>query len=151
ITSRWFKHSVYGSVMGLISLSYLFGDFLSRLFLSQLITLKMTWQQLFYISAGVLAVIFVGSLFLLRETPGERRLPEPEANPVALVADGSEKLGVLELLNPLLSSPTFWSVCVLSFGFTFMRETFNDWTPTYLHEALKMTTDDAGRASSLFP
>jgi len=32
-----------------------------------------------------------------------------------------------------------------------MRETFNDWTPTYLHEAAKMTTGDAGYASSLFP
>ena len=33
ISSRWFSYSVYGTIMGLISLSYLFGDFLSRLFL----------------------------------------------------------------------------------------------------------------------
>lgn len=32
-----------------------------------------------------------------------------------------------------------------------MRETFNDWTPTYLHEAAGMNKDDAGFASSLFP
>ncbi len=55
------------------------------------------------------------------------------------------------MLLPLFASPTFWIVCVLSFGFTFMRETFNDWTPTYLNEAGKLSKDSAGYASSLFP
>jgi OPA family glycerol-3-phosphate transporter-like MFS transporter len=151
ITSRWFKHSVYGSVMGLISLSFLFGDFVSRIFLSSLIKLKFTWQSIFFISAAVLAVIFIATLTLIRETPGERNLPDPEPNPDALVTDDAQKRGVLELMLPLFKSPTFWSVCALSFGFTFMRETFNDWTPTYLHESAKMSEDSAGFASSLFP
>ncbi len=150
ITSRWFRHSVYGSVMGLISLSFLFGDFLSRLFLSELITLKFSWQSIFFVSAAVLAVIFFAAIPLLRETPGERGLPEPETNPEALVSEEAPK-GLGDILRPLLTSPTFWTVCALSFGFTFMRETFNDWTPTYLHEAVGMSSDAAGRASSLFP
>jgi OPA family glycerol-3-phosphate transporter-like MFS transporter len=151
ITSRWFSHSVYGSVMGLLSLSFLFGDFLSRMFLSELITLHVTWQSIFFISAGVLAVIFVIAIPVLRERPSDRGLPEPEENPEALVVDKSEQVGVKQILLPLLKSPTFWTVCVLSFGFTFMRETFNDWTPTYLHESAKMSSDAAGKASSLFP
>lgn len=150
VTSRWFRHSVYGSVMGLISLSYLFGDFLSRVFLSQLITMKLSWQVIFYISAAVLGVIFLATIPLLRETPTERGLPETESHTTALVASDAPT-SLRDILRPLLSSPTFWTVCVLSFGFTFMRETFNDWTPTYLHEAVGMSSDDAGRASSLFP
>jgi OPA family glycerol-3-phosphate transporter-like MFS transporter len=151
ITSRWFSHSVYGSVMGLISLSFLFGDFLSRLFLSELITLHFTWQLIFYVSAGVLGIIFIVAIPVLREKPADRNYPEPEMNPESLVLDKKEQMGLAQLLLPLFKSPTFWTVCALSFGFTFMRETFNDWTPTYLHEAAKMSSDDAGKASSLFP
>ena len=154
ITSRWFGHSVYGRVMGFISLSYLFGDFLSRVFLSELITQKVGWRSIFYISAAVLALILIPTYVVIRDRPSDRGLPEPAENPDSLfdpAAKTDERPRLLDLLVPLLSSPTFWIVCVLSFGFTFMRETFNDWTPTYLHEAAGMPTDDAGRASSLFP
>ena len=151
ITSRWFRHSVYGSVMGLISLSFLFGDFVSRLFLSELIARGFSWQAIFFVSATVLAAVFVATVPLLRERPDERGLPEPAPNREALVADDAAPTGLGGILRPLLSSPAFWSVCALSFGFTFMRETFNDWTPTYLHEAVGMSEAAAGRASSLFP
>ena len=36
ITSRWFSHSRYGTVMGVISLSFLFGDALARAFMGRL-------------------------------------------------------------------------------------------------------------------
>jgi OPA family glycerol-3-phosphate transporter-like MFS transporter len=154
ITSRWFGHNVYGRIMALISLSFLFGDFLSRIFLSSLISAGVGWRQVFYTSAAVLAVILVATFVIIRDKPSDRGLPEPAENPESVFADipatiAPKKLG--ELLIPLLSNPTFWVVCVLSFGFTFMRETFNDWTPTYLHEAAGMSTDSAGQASSLFP
>jgi len=151
MTSRWFSHSMYGRVMGFISLSFLFGDFLSRLFLSSLISAGIGWRGLFYISAGVLALIFIPTFMVVRDRPKDRGLPEPDENPHSVFAASEEKQGLGGLLAPLLSSPTFWVVCVLSFGFTFMRETFNDWTPTYLHEAAGLSTDAAGRASSLFP
>lgn len=154
LTSRWFSHSVYGRVMGFISLSYLFGDFLSRLFLSQLVAEGVGWRGIFYVSAAVLAVILVPTWYVIRDRPTDRGLPEPEANPESLfleVEDLEQRKKLGELLRPLLTSPTFWIVCALSFGFTFMRETFNDWTPTYLHEAAGMSEENAGRASSLFP
>lgn len=152
LTSRWFPHNRYGRVMGAISLSYLFGDFLSRLFLSELIAHKLSWQSVFYISAGVLTVILVPTVLIVRDRPSDRGLPEPEENPEALTkVDEMDRPTLRSILLPLLKSPSFWIVCALSFSFTFMRETFNDWTPTYLHEVGKMSTEDAGRASSLFP
>ena len=154
ITSRWFGHSYYGRVMAYISLSYLFGDFLSRLFLSGLISSGVKWETIFFISSAVLGVIFVATFVIIRDKPSDRGLPEPAENPesvFAVIANAPEKKRLGELLRPLLTNPTFWVVCILSFGFTFMRETFNDWTPTYLHEAAKMSEGDAGRASSLFP
>lgn len=150
LTSRWFGRNVYGRVMGFISLSYLFGDFVSRLFLSDLIAHGVGWRGVFAISAAVLAVIFVPTALLLRERPSDRNLMGPESE-VAQADAPSGRPRLSSLLRPLLSNPTFLVVCVLSFGFTFMRETFNDWTPTYLHEAAGLTTEAAGRASSLFP
>jgi len=154
MTSRWFSHSTYGRVMGYISLSYLFGDFLSRLFLSKLVDMKISWQQIFFISAAILACILVPTYMVIRDRPTDRGLPEPEANPESLFLEKElqkEQVKFGELLKPLLTSFTFWVVCALSFGFTFMRETFNDWTPTYLHEGAKLTKANAGYASSLFP
>ena len=60
ITSRWFSFSSYGTVMGIISLSFLFGDALARTFMGWLITeMGLGWQGVFWIAAGVLAVIFI--------------------------------------------------------------------------------------------
>jgi OPA family glycerol-3-phosphate transporter-like MFS transporter len=154
ITSRWFPYSTYGSVMGLISLSYLFGDFLSRLFLGTLIRNHVGWRGVFFIAAAILGVILVATLFLLKESPRDIGLPEPHANPENVYGtdgDKAEKVNLLELLRPLLVNHRFWVVCILSFGFTMLRETFNDWIPTYLHEVVKLDKGTAGQASSLFP
>ncbi len=160
ISSRWFSYSIYGTIMGLISLSYLFGDFLSRLFLGGLLkTLEANhvdhaWRILFYAAAGVLALIFVGCLLLVKETPAEVGDPEPHTNPENVYGeegDIAEPTGLGSILIPLLKDPVFWVVCILSFGFTMLRETFNNWIPTYLHEVNHLSKGDAAMWSSLFP
>lgn len=152
IASRWFSHAAYGRVMGLISLSYLFGDFFSRLLLGSLIKQGLGWREVFFVSAAILAVIAIPCWMLLRNAPGERGLPEPLAGEKTLFhKDQPRKMAMRERLAILFRSRGFWTVCALSFGFTFMRETFNEWTPTYLHEAAKMSDGDAAQASSLFP
>jgi OPA family glycerol-3-phosphate transporter-like MFS transporter len=154
ITSRWYSHRVYGTIMGLVSLSFLFGDFLSRQFLGALIHDGYTWQQVFYVSAATLGIILVPTWLFIRNSPEERGLPEPEGNPesvFATVEDAPQRQSALELIKPLCASKAFWAACALSFGFTFMRETFNDWIPTYLHEVAKMDEGAAASASSYFP
>ena len=112
------------------------------------------WRGLFFVSAGVLFVIFLVTFFLLKESPRNIGLDEPEAHPANLFGEGGHsdrQAGVKELLAPLLRSSTFWVVCALSFGFTLVRETFNTWTPQYLAQVARMTPGAAGTASSLFP
>ena len=43
----------------------------------------------------------------------------------------------------LMRSPAFWIVCLMSLGLTLLRETFNNWTPTYLVEAVGLSTGSA--------
>lgn len=154
ITSRWFSYAVYGTAMGFISLSYLFGDFFSRLFLGTLIAHGMGWRGVFFTSAGVLGAIFLVTLAFLKEGPRDVGLAEPRTNPSNVFgAEGEVERpeGLWRLLAPLLSNPVFWIVCLLSLGFTLVRETFQDWTPTYLHEVIGMESGRAGQVSSLFP
>ena len=154
ISSRWYSYTTYGAVMGAVSLSFLFGDFLSRQFLSQLLHLGMGWRGVFYSAAATLAVLFVISLLFLKESPKEIGEEEPAGSPDNLFGEAGateNDASVKEILGTVLRSGVFWMVCLLSLGVTLVRETFNTWTPLYLTEVVGLAKDVAGRTSSYFP
>ena len=156
VSSRWFSYSVYGTVMAVVSLSYLFGDAASREIMALLLGAGMGWRGIFFTGAGLLFLLFAANLILLRETPQERGLPAPITNPLNVYADpkadtSTEKPGLGAILRPLLSSKFFWMVCGLSLGTTLLRETFNLWTPTYFSEYVGLSNADAASRSALFP
>jgi len=154
ITSKWVSYRRYGTVMGLISLSYLFGDALARRFLASLIASHLTWREVFFVCAGVLGAIFIVSLLLLRESPTKIGVPEPATNPANLFGKDGERPApesLAKLLRPFVRSRVFWIVCVLSLGTTLVRETFGLWTPTYFTQAVGFTTAEAAEKSALFP
>jgi sugar phosphate permease len=154
ITSKWFSFSTYGSVMGIISLSFLFGDAVSRQFMSTLIAHGFGWRGVFYSAGGVLAVILVINLLLVKESPKGMGFAEPAVNPGNLFRQGGEQhtpTSVRALLQTFGRSRVFWLVCVLSLGMTLVRETFNLWTPTYFTQAVGLSNADAAQKSALFP
>lgn len=137
IVSQWSRPNQYGSIMAVISLSYLVGDFLSRLLLGYWVGNGATWQQLFQWSAIGLTIIAIPVTIFLKEKPIQEAFPDQKE----------------QILNSFAAQhrQRFWLVCFLSFCFTLMRETFNEWTPTYLTEAAGLTKASAGQASSVFP
>ena len=154
ITSRWFSYSTYGTVMGILSLSYLFGDATARQFMAILLAHGLGWRGVFLAAAGTLGALLLMNALLLRESPQRLGFAEPEVNPVNLFKDAGEEhrpksLGAL--LGTFGRTPIFWLVCLLSLGVTLMRETFNLWTPTYFTQALGLTNADAAQKSALFP
>jgi sugar phosphate permease len=159
VSSRWFSYSIYGTVMAVLSLSYLFGDAAARETMALLLGAGMGWRGIFFTGAGLLALLLIANLLLLRETPQERGLPAPLTNPLNVYADkssaaGSEpgpSSGLLSILRPLLASRFFWMVCGLSLGTTLLRETFNLWTPTYFVEYVGLSNQNAAGSSALFP
>ena len=154
ITSRWFSYASYGTAMGIMSLSFLFGDAASRQFLSILIARGLGWRSLFLTAAATLFLLFILNYFLLRETPKDVGLEEPHANPLNLFkAEGEDPAphGLKDLLAPLVRSGTFWLVCLLSLGVTLVRETFNLWTPTYFNQVVGLSQAGAAQSSALFP
>lgn len=154
IASRWFAAERYGSAMGIVSLSFLFGDFASRYFLGQVIEWGAGWRGVFFASAGGAILVFVLVWFLLKESPADFGLPEANADPSNVFGDkGLEaaEASPKEVIPALLRNPRFLVVCVLSLGFTLVRETFNTWTPQYLTEAANLSEGVAGKASAAFP
>ncbi|MGO9307359.1 MAG: MFS transporter [Candidatus Korobacteraceae bacterium] len=158
VSSRWFSYRSYGTVMGIISLSFLFGDALSRTFMAWLIGHGLGWRGLFMVAGGTLFLIFLINLFLLKENPGAIGELEPEANPTAIVTATSAEPGrqvsrkeKWRHIQLLFTNYGFWLVCVLSFGVTLVRETFNLWTPTYFIQALGLSNAAAAQQSALFP
>jgi sugar phosphate permease len=161
VSSRWFSYSTYGSVMAVVSLSFLFGDAGCRWMMSRLMANGVGWRGVFFFASGALAVLMIVNLLLLREAPEERGLPAPEVNPRNVyagkesgeeeTAGDDERVNIGAILRPLLTSFPFWMVCVLAFGTTMLRETFNLWTPTYFVQFVRLSSSVAASRSALFP
>ena len=152
IIARWFPPSAYGSAMGVVSLSYLFGDALARSFLGFLIDLGLGWRGLFVASAVVLALIGLACAVFLREAPSDFASEALDDNLGRSEVAGIDGHSAGEtLIGRLLGNPAFLIVCFLSLGVTLLRETFSTWTPTYFVESVGLTRAAAARASGLFP
>lgn len=152
VCSKWFRYSSYGTVMGILSLSFLIGDAAARRWMGALIQHGYGWRQLFYFAAAVAGFMLVANLLFLRESRVEVGFSEPEVHPLNLFAESEEKpRSIGALLGPLLSSSPFILVCVLSLGCTIIRETFNTWTPLYFHNYFGYSAGTAASMSAIFP
>jgi len=163
--SRWYPVQRQATIMGFLSLSFLFGDAIDRLFLGGLLAigehsqggplaLLANWRSVFLIAAGTLALIAIMTALVLRSSPRDLGLEEPSANPQNVFGDAGQSTAappILELLLPFFRSPLFWAICGINFGLTLVREAFNNWSSTYLKEVAGMTSGNAGIASLVFP
>ena len=152
VSSKWFNYSTYGTVIGILSVSYLVGDAVARQMMGALIHHGFGWRALFYFAAAVAAAFLVISFLFLRESRAGLGFEEARTNPLNLFAQSeSRPPSVAALLRPLLLSPAFQLICLLSFGCTIVRETFNIWTPVYLRDYLGYSAGDAAGLSAIFP
>ncbi|HKI35173.1 MAG TPA: MFS transporter [Gemmataceae bacterium] len=154
VSSCWFPVAVQARVMGVLSLSYLVGDAFARLYLGLFLTAGLGWRGVFFVAAGTLAVLALASAVLLKSSPRDVGAEEPPVNPDNVFGQAGESHrpeSLRGLLLPLLGNLVFWLSCVLSFGLTLIRETFNLWTPKYLKVVGGLEHGTAAMASALFP
>jgi sugar phosphate permease len=152
VSSKWFNYSSYGSIVGILSISYLVGDALARQQMGMLIARGYGWRAVFLFAAIVAAAMLLANLLWLRESRVEGGHAEATPNPLNLfAARESPPASIAALLLPLFRSRAFLLVCLLSFACTIIRETFNTWTPVYLRDHLGYSTSQAASLSALFP
>ncbi len=148
VCSQWFSFTAYGSIVAILSLSFLIGDALAREWMGLLIEHGYGWRSLFYLAAIVAGIALAANFIFLRGNRTQLGFPEPEANPLN-VFENQPASG--NFLTPFLKSPAFWIVCFLSLCTTIVRETFNTWTPTYLNKFLGYSDGSAAKTSAIFP
>jgi OPA family glycerol-3-phosphate transporter-like MFS transporter len=154
VATHWFEPASYGTVMAFLSLSFLFGDAIGRVFLGLLLQNGFGWRAVFFAAAAVLALIALACRMTLHDSPADLGLPVPAAGTSSVfgsVGEASRPDGLTELIGPFMRSPSFWAIAVISFSLTLIRETFNAWTPTYLVDVYGLTQADAAQKSSVFP
>lgn len=152
VSSKWFDFTSYGTIIGILSISYLIGDAAARQWMGLLIRHGAGWRPLFLLAAGVAGLLLIANFFLLRESRLDAGFEEAKPNPLNLFAASEAAPGGLRaLLLPLLRSRAFLLVCLLSLGCTIIRETFNTWTPVYLRDYLGYGMSDAAGLSAIFP
>jgi OPA family glycerol-3-phosphate transporter-like MFS transporter len=107
---------------------------------------------------GTCAAVLAGLLVLcagwLRESPQEVGVPEGDVNPLNVYGASGRQAkpeSLAGLVAPLLRSRAFWCVCLLSLSMTLLRETFNNWSPTYFQEVVKLSPPAAAEQSAWFP
>jgi OPA family glycerol-3-phosphate transporter-like MFS transporter len=153
-TAQWFSYRQYGRIMGLLSLSFLFGDSLARLVLGQLLAQGVGWRGIYLYSAAGLGAIAIVTWWLLPTLPERKGVPPGQPNPTNLYGQRGHTpypTSLRMLLAPYLHKPAFWLVALMSMGLTAMRETINQWSNTYLTEAASLTPALAAQYSALFP
>jgi len=152
VASKWFDYSVYGAIIGILSTSYLIGDAAARQLMGMLIQHGWGWRALFCFAAAVAGALLIANVLFLRESRVEAGHGEAQANPLNLYGEAEARPPTLAaLLLPLLRSRTFALVCLLSFGCTVVRETFNTWTPVYLRDFLGYSVSHSAGLSAIFP
>jgi OPA family glycerol-3-phosphate transporter-like MFS transporter len=154
VTSRWYPVSVHATVMGILCMSYLLGDSFARLYLGLFIHNEFGWRSVFFIAAATLGAITLVSMWTLKSSPRDVGGEEPPANPenvFGTAGNTPEPEGILQLLGPLVTSLSFWLICLMNAGLTLIRETFNLWMPTYLAEEGGLSAGGAASSSMLFP
>jgi sugar phosphate permease len=152
VSSKWFHYSRYGSVIAILTCSYLLGDAAARQSMSVLLERGVGWRGLFVFGAAVAGAMFLANLLLLRESCTDEGHPEAVANPRNVFAAGhAAPKSYLTLVLPLLRSRAFLVVCLLGFATTMVRETFNTWTPVYFRDFVGYSVSHAAAASAIFP
>lgn len=152
VCSRWFDFSSYGTIVGILSLSYLVGDAVARQSMGLLIEHGTGWRGLFVYAAAVAVLLWSLNFVFLRESRTGAGYADTRENPLNVFAGASappNKIGTL--LRRLLANVPFLLVCALSFGCTVVREAFNTWTPTYLNQSAGYAVGRAASLSAVFP
>src|ERR1700742_1492222 len=85
VCSRWFGHSSYGTILGIISLSFLVGDAVARRWMGSLIEHGYGWRALFYFAAAVAGALLFATALFLKDSRAARFSPKAKPNPANLL------------------------------------------------------------------
>eukprot|EP01084_Bolivina_argentea_P108982 194788_1 len=81
IVSNWIPYQYHGRAMSFIALSFLLGDFVTRIILGAVLTYTEKWQHIFMFSSAITMTFAIPTAILVRDNPTSRGLPTQLENP----------------------------------------------------------------------
>jgi sugar phosphate permease len=164
IMSHWYTSVESGRAMGIISLSYLLGDFAARSSAGIVVAREgARWSELFWLHAAILAGIGLIAWIFVRPYPEKLGLLDVDAYAMHIDSDiqnrmmtKNQKPAERQTAKPkswmhfMLANKWFWLVCTIYFGLSIIRYIFWSWSIFYLKEN-GLRTSSAIIASAVFP
>ena len=147
ITAQWYPRVGIGTVMSVLSLSWLVGDVLARGLAGALVGAGWGWRMVFFVPAALVGVQAVLSFFTLKADPesiDEAPLSEAEAGPAR--GAGFD----WQVVRALVANPQFHVLAVMSVLLTAVRQACQDWSSSHF-ASLGLSASDAMSASMVFP
>ena len=142
--SRWFPLRIRGTFYGFFSASHNFGEGLSFVFVSLLVSAA-GWQWGFFGAAiaGIVGVLII--LFWLHDTPESKGLPSIEdlAGETEMKKEDMSKEDTGKIQRAVLRYPGVW-ILALSSAFMYMsRYAINEWGMFFLQKVKGFTLEEA--------
>lgn len=129
MAAQWYRASRGGTVMAVLSTSYLAGDVAARALSGALVRAGYAWPTLFFVPAVIVLCIALAAWLFSRASPeGIGEPPLPAAGPAPDLSFGALRQAV----GLLLGQPSFWMYGLLSVTLTSLRLAFLTWTSSYL-------------------
>jgi sugar phosphate permease len=122
LVPSWFRSGRQGTVVALLSLSYVAGGVAATLLARQVLAEGGGWRAVLGVPSLALVAIGIVCVFAVRAGPLGAEIPAGAVSPAP--AQPPWRL--------LLCRPQFLVVCALSFALTLMRESFNTWSVDFL-------------------
>jgi len=143
--SRWMRPTERGFAQGITHAGSRLGAALTPPIVV-LIIMRYGWRAAF-LAFGVLGVMWAATWFLYyRDTPEEHRgVNDAERALIGIRKRSSAKVPWREILR----HGNLWILALMYFCYNFNLNVYNDWFPTYLHDARGMTLTKMGIYASL--
>jgi len=148
ILSHWYSSKESGRTMGIISLSYLLGDFLARSSAGLLLgRANASWTELFWIHAAIFAAIGIIACLTVKTSPEEAALCDvdvyssyhdsgmngaKENLPTKTITFSQSEN--IRWLSIMLRNRSFWIACLIYIGLSVIRYVFWNWSIVYLKD-----------------
>ncbi len=139
VNAAWFHISERGFFAGLFGAMIQLGRFLA-VGVGGFIVAALPWQWVFWIPALVLALNFVLSYLLVRNTPEELGYPRVD-DKLAHEDVQEEKPSIGTLLKVLFASPTLVIIAMSMMCTGVIRHSIEQWAPAYFVQVQGVSTD----------
>lgn len=132
--SNWFSVKRRGTMMGLVSTCYSWGNAGAWL-LGGWLCSEFGWRSSFWIPGLTMIPIALAYLFFMRNTPEEVGLPhirdDEEPEPESTEGAPAEEWTIWKVMRVTLTNRTLWLLGLSYFCFNAVRYAFMYWTPSY--------------------